>query len=206
MGTAVPKQFLELHGQPVLMHTIRKFYDFDHKIKIILVLPLQQITYWKSLCDEYKFEIRHEMVSGGNSRFHSVINGLAKVTEPSIIGIHDGVRPFVSIETINNCYSAAIKYGNAVPVVPVNESVRIKEGNQNHSFDRNKLFLVQTPQVFHSDVISNSFNQDFRESFTDDASVAESAGYEIHLVQGNRENIKITTHTDMIVAEALIKQ
>lgn len=204
MGTVVPKQFLDLNGEPVLMHTIRKFYDFDHKIKIILVLPLQQISYWKSLCDKNNFKIDHEIVSGGNSRFHSVKNGLTKVAGSSIVGIHDGVRPFVSIETIKNCYTAARKYGNAVPVVPVNESVRIKESDQNQSFDRSKLFLVQTPQVFHSDVVSNSFNQEFHESFTDDANVVESAGYKIHLVDGNRENIKITTQTDMIIAKALI--
>jgi 2-C-methyl-D-erythritol 4-phosphate cytidylyltransferase len=145
------------------------------------------------------------MVHGGTSRFHSVKNGLSKITGPSVVGIHDGVRPFVSAETIRSCYQVAEKKGNAIPVVPVNETVRMVSDNQSQIVDRNKLWMVQTPQVFQSEIILKSFEQKYSDSFTDDANVVEAAGHHINLVDGNRENIKITTKTDLIIAEAFIK-
>jgi 2-C-methyl-D-erythritol 4-phosphate cytidylyltransferase len=205
MGSDIPKQFLMLENEPILMHTMRRFIDFDSKIKIIVVLPQKQIAFWKSLCDEYQFTIPHEMVHGGTSRFHSVKNGLSKITGPSVVGIHDGVRPFVSAETIRSCYQVAEKKGNAIPVVPVNETVRMVSDNQSQIVDRNKLWMVQTPQVFQSEIILKSFEQKYSDSFTDDANVVEAAGHHINLVDGNRENIKITTKTDLIIAEAFIK-
>lgn len=206
MGAAIPKQFLNLRGKPILMHTIQRFYDFDNTIVIILALPEKQIPFWKSLCTEFKFKIPHEITKGGETRFHSVKNGLSVLQGDYLVGIHDGVRPFVSKETIQLCYQIALKKGNAIPVMPMKESVRIKDGNTNTSFDRRKLFVVQTPQVFHLDILFKSFQQGFEITFTDDAKVVESAGYSIHLVNGNPENIKITTTTDLVIGEALINQ
>ncbi len=205
MDSTLPKQFMELDNKPVLMHTITRFYSFDNNIHIVLVLPHKQVSLWKSLCKMHNFELQHDIVEGGETRFHSVKNGLCTIMGSTVVGIHDGVRPCVSVETIKNCYQAAHSYGNAIPVLPVNESVRMKENDTNRSFDRSKLWLVQTPQVFRFEIIRGSFEQEYRESFTDDANVVESAGHEINMVDGNRENIKITTRSDLLVAEAFIK-
>jgi len=206
MGSEIPKQFLELCGKPVLMHTIQVFYDFDPESKIILVLPEDQQQFWKGLCLKHSFPLAHQVVSGGKTRFHSVKNGLSQITEEGIVFIHDGVRPLVSKETLNRCFETARKYGNAIPVLPVNESLRKQEGDQNISVDRSQYFSVQTPQTFQSEQIVKAFKQDFDSTFTDDASVAEKAGFPIKMVEGNRENIKITTPTDLIIAEAFLKR
>jgi len=205
MDSTLPKQFIELDDKPVLMHTISRFYNFDNNIHIILVLPHKQVSFWKSLCKKHNFEVHHDIVEGGETRFHSVRNGILAIEASSVVGIHDGVRPCVSVDTIKNCYQTAHSYGNAIPAVPVNESVRLKEKDTNQSFDRSKLWLVQTPQVFRFEIIRKCFEQKYRESFTDDANVVESAGYEINMVDGNRENIKITTRSDLLIAEAFIK-
>lgn len=206
MGTEIPKQFLELCGKPVLMHTIQVFHDFDPESKIILVLPEDQQQFWKGLCLKHSFPLVHQIVSGGKTRFHSVKNGLSQISEEGIVFIHDGVRPLVSKETLNRCFETARKCGNAIPVLPVNESLRKQEGDQNISVDRSKYFSVQTPQTFRSEQILEAFKHDFDPAFTDDASVAEKAGFSIQMVEGNRENIKITTPTDLIIAEAFLKR
>jgi 2-C-methyl-D-erythritol 4-phosphate cytidylyltransferase len=205
MGTEIPKQFLELDGKPVLMRTIQVFHDFDPASEIILVLPEHQQQFWKGLCLKHSFGNIHQVVPGGKTRFHSVKNGLAKIAGEGIVFIHDGVRPLVSPETLNRCLTMAQKHGNAIPVLPVNESLRKTIGELSISIDRSQYFSVQTPQTFRSSQILEAFRQDFEPAFTDDASVAERAGFAIQLVEGNRENIKITTPTDLIIAEALLK-
>jgi 2-C-methyl-D-erythritol 4-phosphate cytidylyltransferase len=206
MGTEIPKQFLKLHGKPVLMYTIEVFRDFDADSEIIVVLPEHQIDFWKALCKRHSFDIKHQIVCGGKTRFHSVQNGLSKINDNGIVFIHDGVRPLVSPETLKRCADIAGKTGNAIPVLPINESLRKVDGQSNISVDRNQYFAVQTPQTFRSEQILKAFQQEYDPLFTDDASVAEKAGFEIHLVEGNRENIKITTPVDLIVSESILSK
>ena len=206
MGTQVPKQFLELAGKPVLMHTINTFTEFDPDCKVILVLPESQHSYWKSLCARYNFPLTHQIVSGGETRFHSVKNGLDQINARGIVFIHDGVRPLVSQQTIARCLAMALNSGNAIPVLPVNESLRKKEDNLTVSVDRSIYFSVQTPQTFRSEQIIQAFKQAYHPAFTDDASVVEKAGIPIFVVDGNPENIKITTPSDLLVAEAFIRE
>lgn len=207
MGGDIPKQFLPIDGQPVLMRTIVAFTNYDRNIHPIVVLPIDQQDYWKELCNEYNFSIEHQIANGGETRFHSVKNGLALVPKStdSIVGVHDGVRPFASVETIGAAYENALLKGSAIPVIDCVDSVRRIVGNGNTAEDRSQLKLVQTPQVFRADLLHESYNQPFSERFTDDASVFEKAGYKVHLTKGNRENIKITTPFDLTIAEALLK-
>ncbi|MBS2096967.1 2-C-methyl-D-erythritol 4-phosphate cytidylyltransferase [Carboxylicivirga linearis] len=205
MGSEIPKQFLKINGLPVLMHTINTFFDFDNQIKIVLVLPTNQVDYWRELCSTYKFQIKHHITTGGNTRFESVKNGLQIVDTPSLIAIHDGVRPFVSPDTLKRCYHHAEVLGNAIPVLDAFESVRQVDEEKSRALDRSTIKLVQTPQVFKSELLINAYSQDFSPLFTDDASVVETYGETIHLVAGNRENIKITTPSDMVLGEAFIK-
>ncbi len=205
MGTTMPKQFLLLAGKPVLMHTIEAFYNFDSEMTIIVVLPQNQVDTWKNLCWQYAFEIEHSIAIGGATRFESVKNGLALVDGDGIVGVHDGVRPLVQNATLNRCYIEAGAYGSAVPVSDSKESVRILDENgQSRAIDRTTVRMVQTPQVFRVKILKESYAQQFKPSFTDDASVVEAAGYPIHLSNGNKENIKLTTPDDMIYAEALL--
>jgi 2-C-methyl-D-erythritol 4-phosphate cytidylyltransferase len=206
MGTELPKQFLELCGRPVLMHTIQRFFDFDPECKLILVLPATQQEFWAKLCLDHSFSLLHQIASGGETRFHSVQNGLKLIQGEGIVFIHDGVRPLVSQQTLIRCFETAQKYGNALPVLHVSDSLRILDGDQNTSVDRNMYLIVQTPQTFSTELILKSFSQPYEPSFTDDATVVEKAGFNIQLVEGNRENIKITTPTDFIIAEALMKE
>ena len=203
----LPKQFIKLDNKPILMHTIKAFYDFEQTIEIIVVLPEDQIDFWKELCLKYKFEIEHKVVSGGETRFHSVKNGLAKIASSGVVGIHDGVRPLVDRQTIRNCYTIAKQRGNAIPVLALVDSVReINEVGENKMVDRTKYKLIQTPQVFKSELILAAFSQEYHNSFTDDASVLEAYnGSAIHLVEGNRQNIKITTPEDLIYAKVILK-
>lgn len=204
MGTDLPKQFLELCGKPVLMHTIQRFYDYDPHCELILVLPLLQQEYWSQLCMEHSFTLPHLIATGGETRFDSVKNGLGLIQGEGVIFIHDGVRPLVSGETLGRCFETAKEYGNALPVLPVQESLRQLVGDQNRAVDRSLYLIVQTPQTFHSAQIQQAFSQPYDPAFTDDATVAEKAGFPIHLVEGNRENIKITTPTDLIIAGVLM--
>lgn len=206
MGTELPKQFLELCGKPVLMHTIQVFFDFDPECEMILVLPAAQREVWDDLCLKHSFSLRHQIVSGGETRFQSVLNGLKLVQDDGIVFIHDGVRPLVSHQTIERCNHMAQKNGNAIPVLTISESLRKQKGQQSVSVDRTLYLSVQTPQTFRSDQIFKAYEQDFDTAFTDDASVAEKAGFPIFMVEGNRENIKITTPTDLIVAEAFLQE
>jgi 2-C-methyl-D-erythritol 4-phosphate cytidylyltransferase len=205
MGSGVPKQFLELAGRPVLMHTLERFYRFDKGIKIILVLPGDQFDYWSELTEKYAFRIPHQLVKGGEHRFFSVKNGLEVIGEDCLIAIHDGVRPLVSADTLRRCFDTAEKFGNAVPVVSPADSLRVVKGERNMPVRREQFRLVQTPQVFLSDKIKNAYQADYSSDFTDDSTVLELTGEEIHLVEGNRENIKITNPEDLAVAASLIQ-
>jgi len=203
MGTDIPKQFLELSGKPVLMHTIERFWSFDASIKIITVLPEDQMVYWEELLKKHSFSIPCTVVTGGSTRFFSVKNGLENIEDNSFVAIHDGVRPLVSIDTIKRCFEAAQKFGNAVPVISPADSMRMITEQGNMPVHRQYLRIIQTPQVFDSRLIKKAYLQDYSPEFTDDASLLEKTGETIHLVEGNRENLKITNPGDMAVAEAL---
>ena len=207
MGNDVPKQFLEIGNRPVLMLTIDRFARYHTSLNVIVVLPEDQISTWQQLCKKHNFQVDHLVVRGGETRYGSVKNGLKQIGEEGLVAIHDGVRPFVSHETIDRCFNAAQISGAAIPVLEVVETIR-KIGNQGSELvPRDDYRLVQTPQVFRVSLIKEAYyDQCNASSFTDDASVAEAAGYEITLVKGNRENIKITSPFDMLIANALIKQ
>lgn len=202
MGAELPKQFLPVGGRPVLMRTIERFRKYSADLNIILVLPHSQQEFWRSLCREYAFNIEHTVVDGGATRFLSSKNGLAAVPDDAqgVVGIHDGVRPFVSVEVIDRCFETARRYGAALPVMPVTDTLRYV-GDAGHNVQRSDYRSVQTPQTFSIPLIKKAFDVPDSDAFTDDASVAEAAGMAVTMVEGNRENIKLTTPYDLKVAE-----
>ena len=207
MNTNLPKQFILVKGKPILMHTIEAFFRYDNQMQIIVVLPEEDIPFWKELCSTYSFSINHEIAIGGETRFDSVQNGLKKISDEGLVAIHDGVRPFVSNETIQRCFQTAAETGNAIPAVELVDSIRKVENERNVAVNRTDYKLIQTPQVFDVKKIKDAYetaSTENKSAFTDDASVFEFAGNTINLVEGNRENIKITTTFDLIVAESLI--
>jgi len=206
MQTGVPKQFLELCGKPILMHSIEAFTDACEGISVIVVLPAMQIEYWQELGKHPRFTLPHQIAEGGDTRFQSVKNGLSLVADEGLVAIHDGVRPLVSRQTITGCFREAANYGCAVPVLPVVDSVREVSGQTSRMLDRSVLRLIQTPQVFDIMLLKKAYRQDYTTAFTDDASVFEQAGHAIRLTEGNMENIKITTQNDLVIAEALKKK
>ena len=203
MGGDIPKQFLPVCGKPVLMRTLEAFHAYDASMHIILVLPVSQQAYWKQLCEEYQFELAHEIANGGETRFHSVKNGLALVKENGLVGVHDGVRPFVSQEVIARCYEEALSLKAVIPVIGVVETVRHLTEEGSETVPRDQYKLVQTPQVFDVALLHRAYEQAYTELFTDDASVVEALGEKVYLVEGNRENIKLTTPFDLKLAELL---
>ena len=203
MGSDLPKQFLPIGGKPVLMHTIEAFHHFDRTMKIILVLPQEQQTYWQELCAKHSFVIEHTVVDGGETRFHSVKNGLACVNS-GLVGVHDGVRPFVSPEVIKRCYELAAIKKAVIPVIDVVETVRHITEAGSETVSRNDYKLVQTPQVFDAELLKQAYAQEYTPFFTDDASVVEAMGVSVCLAEGNRENIKITTPFDLKISSALV--
>ena len=203
MGSDLPKQFLPIGGKPVLMHTIEAFHHFDRTMKIILVLPQEQQTYWQELCAKHSFVIEHTVVDGGETRFHSVKNGLACVNS-GLVGVHDGVRPFVSPEVIKRCYELAAIKKAVLPVIDVVETVRHITETGSETVSRNDYKLVQTPQVFDAELLKQAYAQEYTPFFTDDASVVEAMGVSVCLAEGNRENIKITTPFDLKISSALV--
>lgn len=207
MGGDIPKQFLPIGGKPVLMRTIDRFREYDKEIRIILVLPKAQQDYWQELCQKYpSFNSKEiQIADGGQTRFHSVQNGLNLVPDDAqgVVGVHDGVRPFVSVETIRRCYETARKVKAVLPVTEVVETLRYTPENRN--VFRGDYRLVQTPQVFDIQLLKDANKQEYKDSFTDDASVVEGIGQKVTMVEGNRENIKITTPFDIKIAEALLK-
>lgn len=205
MNSPVPKQFLKLDGKPILLHTINKFLETDPSIDIILVLPQDQLQYWEQLCAEYVFHKSVKIAYSGESRFHSVKNGLEFVTEQGVVAVHDAVRPLVSSKTILATYKAAEMYGNAVPAIPINDSIRQIESTRTIAVDRSRYCATQTPQCFRSDIIKKAYEQEYKYTYTDDAMVVEAMGEQIRLVDGNPENIKITSPKDLAIAEVLLK-
>jgi 2-C-methyl-D-erythritol 4-phosphate cytidylyltransferase len=204
MQSDVPKQFLVVDDQPVLMQTLHRFYSFDPTIQIVLTLPSDWISFWKELLEKYQFDIPHQIVEGGKERFDSIKNAL-RIVQGNLIGVHDGVRPFVSQKTISECYSTAEKVGAAIPYLPIHESMRQILGDASVSINRAEFVTVQTPQCFKREILLNAYEQSFKDSFTDDASVVESNGGKISLVLGNQENIKITTPNDIKIAKLFVK-
>lgn len=205
MGAEIPKQFLELAGRPVLMHTIERFKAFNDSIEIITVLPENQLRFWTDIQKKHSFTVLHTLVKGGSNRFLSVRNGLKFVNAPGLVAIHDGVRPFVSIDTIKRCFEAAEKLGNAIPTISPNESLRIINDQGSIPVNRFHVKQIQTPQVFNAALIKNAYLQGYSPEFTDDATVLEKTGEKINLIEGNRENIKITTPEDLLISAALLK-
>ena len=203
MGSDLPKQFLPIGGKPVLMHTIEAFYRFDEEMKIVLVLPQEQQNNWRELCQKYHFSIGHVLADGGETRFHSVKNGLAYV-EPGLVGVHDGVRPFVSRQVIERCYQLAETKKAVIPVVDVVETIRHLTDTGSETVSRSDYKLVQTPQVFDVELLKRAYAQEYTSFFTDDASVVEAMGESVYLAEGNRENIKITTPFDLKISSVLV--
>ncbi|HEX7366679.1 MAG TPA: 2-C-methyl-D-erythritol 4-phosphate cytidylyltransferase [Pelobium sp.] len=205
MKSDIPKQFLELNGKPVLMHTIEAFYRNEYQPQIILVLAATDLEYWEVLKTKHRFDIPHQMVTGGSERFHSVKNGLALISdENSIVAIHDAVRPLVSQHTINICFETATKKGNAIAAVPSKDSVRQVKNGKSEALKRSEVYLVQTPQAFQIKQLTIAYQQNFASFFTDDASVVEKAGYSINLEKGDEFNFKITFIEDLKLAEAIL--
>lgn len=207
MGGDIPKQFLPIKGKPVLMRTIERFHECSPQLRVILVLPREQQDYWHTLCRDHSFGIDHTVVDGGDTRFGSCRNGLAAIPddEEGVVGIHDGVRPFVSADTVERCFARARQCGAAIPVLPVTDSLRrvSGDGKSSHGVNRSEYRAVQTPQAFSIQVLKKAYRQPYQDSFTDDASVVEDMGVKVDMVEGNRENIKLTTPFDLKIAETL---
>lgn len=206
MGSELPKQFMPIGGKPVLMYTIEQFLKYSPDINIIVVLPRNQQEFWNKLCEEHNFNIPHTIADGGESRFESSKNGLSLIpdNEQGVVAFHDGVRPFVSIDVIERCFDAARDDYAAIPVMPVTDTLRYVDRGHGHNVERNNFRSVQTPQVFDISLAKQAFDQPYRPSFTDDATVIESLGCQVSMVEGNRENIKLTTPFDLQLAELLI--
>ena len=204
MGMSMPKQFMELAGRPVLMHTIERFRQFNDSIEIITVLPENQLRHWNELQKRYSFDVPHMLVKGGAHRFISVKNGLKFVSTPGLVAIHDGVRPLVRIETIQRCFDTAAELGNAIPVISPADSLRLLSDKGNIPVSRMNVKQVQTPQVFDAGLIKKAYMQEYDQAFTDDATVLEKTGEKINMVDGNRENIKITNPEDLFIAQTLL--
>jgi 2-C-methyl-D-erythritol 4-phosphate cytidylyltransferase len=204
MGNSVPKQFLELNGIPVIVRTMLRFYNYDSNMKIILALPADEIKTWKNIKSGTNSVPPHIVVEGGEERFFSVKKALSYVGKGEIVAIHDGVRPFVSLETVGRCFDRAEQCGAAIPVVALTESIRFFENEEKSiSLDREKYRTVQTPQVFSSEILMEAYKQPYSRDFTDDASVVEKSGYHVSSVEGNMENIKLTTPLDMEIAKIM---
>lgn len=208
MGADIPKQFIPIGGKPVLMHTLERFFACDGELKIILVLPHGQHAYWRQLCRDCAFNIPHTIVDGGETRFESSRKGLQAIPldAAGLVGIHDGVRPFVSEAVIKRCFEAADESKAAIPVLPVTDTLRhVDRNGVGRNVLRSDYRIVQTPQVFDIRLLRKAFEQPYQDSFTDEASVVESLGYTVEMVEGNRENIKLTTPFDLTLAEAMLK-
>lgn len=205
MGMDLPKQFLLLRGRPILVHTLEQFHSWDPNLNIVVVLHPEFVDFWSDLCREHHLLVPHSTVAGGETRFHSVANGLARLQgDQGLVGVHDAVRPLVSHEVISRCFREAEKHGAAVPVVPVVDSLRRMHPDRSEVVDRSEYRKVQTPQCFQLEVLRSAFEQLYSKGFTDDASVVEAAGVKVSWVDGNVENVKITSPMDLAVAEALL--
>jgi len=206
MGTAVPKQFLPLLGQPVLWYTLTAFLDSFPDLEIILVLPEAHMKTGQEIIQSTRHPGRIQVTTGGETRFHSVRNGLSHIRHHSIVFVHDGVRCLLTPQLVHRCYYEALERGNAIPATRAVDSIRIENFNGNAQMDRNKVRIIQTPQTFYSDIIKAAFEQEYDESFTDEASVVERLGVKINLVDGEESNIKITRPVDILIAEKILEE
>lgn len=206
MNNDIPKQFLLLKNKPVLYYTLKAFTDAYENIEIILVLPEEHIGKGQEIIDGYFDHSRIRITAGGRTRFHSVQNGLALINEESIIFVHDGVRCLITSDLIKKCYETAVENGNAVPAVECGDSVRLLTATGNKIVDRNKVRLIQTPQTFHSKILLPAYKIDYKDKFTDEASVVEAYGLTINLIEGEKNNIKITTPADLHLAGKLLSE
>jgi 2-C-methyl-D-erythritol 4-phosphate cytidylyltransferase len=206
MQSQIPKQFLRLDGKPVILHSIAAFAEFDPELTVILVLPADQFVLWEKISAEFEVPLRVTITAGGETRFESVKNGLALIPDDDgLVAVHDAVRPLVTKKTIGTTFKAAERYGNAVPAIPLSDSIRQIESTRSVAVDRSRYCLIQTPQCFFTSLLKRAYQQEYKYTFTDDASVVESLGEQIHLVDGNEENFKLTTPVDLVIAEALLK-
>ena len=206
-GAELPKQFLELGGKPILMRTIEAFGDAS--VDVIVTLPADQMVFWRELCERYAFTVPHRVVAGGETRWHSVKNALdsiGDISDVDLIAVHDGVRPLATASLIHRVLEAARRDGAAIPVVPLNDSVRQVAGDDSHALDRSSLRAVQTPQAFDARLLLEAYRQPFDPTFTDDASVVERAGHSVTLVEGDPQNLKITRPMDLALAEYLLNR
>lgn len=205
MGTAVPKQFLELEGKPILFHTVQAFVNALPGVQIVLVLPAHQLSYAQMVLSSFPERIDLTIVAGGETRYHSVQNGLRDIPDDAIVLVQDGVRPLASADLIRRCYQQAFDKGSAIPAIPATDSLRIVKNGHSEPLDRSNIRIIQTPQTFKASILIPAMQQSYRESFTDEATVVEEYGDEIFLIEGERSNIKITTPEDLLIAEALIR-
>ncbi|PWH84960.1 2-C-methyl-D-erythritol 4-phosphate cytidylyltransferase [Brumimicrobium oceani] len=203
MNSDLPKQYIPVNGLPVLMHTIKKFYQFNSEIQIVISLPKDFIELWRKLCLEYDFKIPHEITEGGKERYHSIKNALKKVTG-DIVMVHDAVRPLVSLQTISNVIDQAEVKGAAIPVLPVKDTLRKGNSENSQHQDRSEFWIVQTPQAFKLELLNEAYKIPYSSSVTDDASLVEAMGRQVFLTEGNEENIKITTPIDLKLVEFLM--
>lgn len=215
MGGDLPKQFIPIAGKPVLMHTLESFYRWNPEAELVLVLPEEHQDYWKMLCREIGCKAPHHIANGGATRFHSVLSGLTLIKEmrdrsaeqgPAFVAVHDGVRPFVTSDVIENCFVEAERSGAVVPVMPMIDSLREVFDGYSTPVDRSRFVAVQTPQVFDLELLMKAYQQPYQKTFTDDASVVEAMGHKVTTVPGNRENIKLTTPLDLDVAKVLLSE
>ena len=207
MQSQIPKQFMAIGGQPILMHTIRRFYEYNPAMQLVVVLPSGEIKKWQALCFTHVFDIKHTVIPGGTTRFGSVKNGLATITAPDgVVAVHDGVRPFVPVAVIKQAFAVAAEKGTAVVAVALKESIRQVFETNSKAVDRSQYRLIQTPQCFRLPLLRQAYELPEEPTFTDDASVVERLGQPINLVEGGYENIKITTPEDLLWAETLLIQ
>jgi 2-C-methyl-D-erythritol 4-phosphate cytidylyltransferase len=206
MGSAIPKQFLPLHGKPMLCYALQAFAEAIPGISLILVLPEGQVGSANTVLRSYLSGINVAIVAGGETRYHSVQNGLKLVHDDGIVFVHDGARPVISERLILHCQDEAIAHGSAVPAIQVTESIRLVDGDGSRTVSRDHLRIIQTPQTFRTDIILPAFRQAYVPEFTDEATVVEAHGANVNLVEGERENIKVTTPEDMILVEALLRE
>lgn len=206
MGASQAKQFMLLEGLPILMHTLKAFQAAAHQPELLLVLNIDQHQYWENLCKEYQFDVPHQLIKGGEQRYHSVKNGLKSISGNAVVAIHDAVRPLVTPMTIDLAFEEAERAGNAVLAVAPADSVRLLTEENSAAIDRDQVRLIQTPQVFQLQQLKKAYQEPYRNEFTDDASVVERAGFKINLIPGERENIKITFPIDLDIASILFKK
>jgi len=204
MQSTLPKQFIELKGKPILLHTLEKFYSYDTSLQLIVVMHPDYVEYWKDLCRTLGFTVKHDVVAGGKERFFSVKSGLARLRDDiEVVAVHDAVRPLFSAQTLSNCFDALKNHRAVVPAIPLIDSIREVDEKGNRHVDRSRYKLVQTPQCFDRQLLEKSYLQEYKKTFTDDASVVESVDQSIFLVDGNQENVKITTSSDLLFCESI---